>query len=184
MRKAPLATALGTALLLAACGGAGTGTAASQAPVANASAPSTPYSPPAPAASADTSGGYSDYYGYGTPAPKAAMPTGPLQLADSAKLGKVLAASNGLTLYTNKNDTPKSSACNSSCASIWPPYLTTTGAPAAPAGLKGTLGVVTWSDGTVQVTLNGQPLYFFGGDAKLGDATGDGIDGIWSAVRN
>jgi predicted lipoprotein with Yx(FWY)xxD motif len=181
----PFTTALAIAsvVVVAACGGAGSGApAATQPPVA---AASTPYAPPAPpSTSQDTSGGYGDYYGYGTPAPKAAGPTGPLLLTDSAKLGKVLAASNGMTLYTNKNDTPKSSACNNACAQIWPPLVTMSGAPAAPAGLKGTLGVVTWSDGTVQVTLNGMPLYLYAGDSKSGDANGDGIDGIWSAAKN
>src|SRR5947209_6685699 len=145
MRKA-LVAAVVAASLAAACGGAATGaSSATKAPLA--AATGTAYAPPAPASSADTSGSYGGYGGYGgygdygTPAPKAAMPTGPLQLVDSAKLGKVLAASNGLTLYTNKKDTAKTSACDSSCASIWPPYLTTTGAPSAPAGLKGTLGV-------------------------------------------
>ena len=109
MKRSGLAVALVSAALIAACGGAGSGTGTTQPPVAAASAAGTPYSPPAPAATSDTSG-YGDYYGYGTPAPKAAGPTGPLQLTASAKLGTVLAASNGMTLYTNKNDTPKSPA--------------------------------------------------------------------------
>ena len=43
---------------------------------------------------------------------------------------------------------------------------------------------MTWSDGTVQVTLNGMPLYLYAGDFKSGDANGDGIDGIWAAAKN
>jgi predicted lipoprotein with Yx(FWY)xxD motif len=166
---------------LASCGGAASGGAAPTTTAA--STPVAYATPAAQATSADTSG-YGDYYGYGTPAPKAASPTGPLQLAVSAKLGNVLAASNGMTLYTNKNDKPGSSACNSACTQIWPPLLVRSAAPAGPSGLMGTLGVVTWSDGTVQVTLNGQPLYLYAGDFKSGDANGDGIDGIWAAVKN
>ena len=184
MNRSRLVAVVAFALLAGACGGAGSGAPAATQPPVAASAPSTPYPPPAPAASPDTSGGYGDYYGYGTPAPKAAAPTGPLQLVSTAKLGSVLAAGNGLTLYTNKNDTPKASACNNACAQIWPPLLTTTGTPAAPSGLKGTLGTVTWSDGTVQVTLNGMPLYLYAGDFKSGDTNGDGIDGIWVAAKN
>jgi predicted lipoprotein with Yx(FWY)xxD motif len=176
MRRSPLVI---LSLALASCGGAASGVAAPTAtatPVA--------YSTPAAQATAADTSGYGDYYGYGTPAPKAASATGPLQLAVNAKLGNVLAASNGLTLYTNKNDKPGSSACNSACAQIWPPLLVTTGAPAGPSGLMGTLGVVTWSDGTTQVTYNGQPLYLYTGDSKSGSANGDGIDGIWAAVKN
>src|SRR5260221_13293973 len=124
--RSPLAVIVLSAVLAAACGGAGSGApAATQAPVAAAS--SAPYVPPIPGASQDTSGGYNDYYGYGTPAPKAASPTGPLQLVTTAKLGSVLAAGNGTTLYTNKNDTPKSSACNHACAQSLAPLLVTAG---------------------------------------------------------
>lgn len=186
LRTAALA-ALSIALV-SACGGAGTAAPAPyQAPVAAAS--SAPYVPPAPQSSAaDTSGyggGYGgDYYGYGTPAPKAASPSGPLQLVANAKLGSVLAASNGMTIYTNKNDTLTKSACDSGCASVWPPLLVTGSAMAGPAGFTGTLSTVTWSDGTIQVTLNGRPLYLYAGDFKSGDANGDGIDGIWAAAKN
>lgn len=169
-------------VVLASCGGAAS-VGAAPTPTPTATVASTPYAPAAQSTAADTSG-YGDYYGYGTPAPKAASPSGPLQLTSGTKLGTVLAASNGMTLYTNKNDRPGSSACNAACATIWPPLLVTNGAPAAPAGLMGTLGTVTWSDGTVQVTLDGKPLYLYAGDFKSGDTNGDGIDGIWSAAKN
>ncbi|HEV2250921.1 MAG TPA: hypothetical protein VGT60_10500 [Candidatus Limnocylindria bacterium] len=179
-----VAIAVASAVLIAACGGAGSGPAApTQTPVAKASAANTPYSPPVPAATSDMSGRYGDSYGYSTPEPKSG-PAGPLQLVASAKLGTVLAAGNGMTLYTNRNDTSTASACTGACASIWPPLRTTTGTPAAPSGLKGTLGTITWSDGTVQVVLNGMPLYRYTGDATSGDANGDGIDGIWAAAKN
>ena len=167
---------------LASCGGAAS-VGAAPTPTATASTAVAYSTPAAQSTAADTSG-YGDYYGYGTPAPKAASPTGPLQLTSGTKLGTVLAASNGMTLYTNRNDKPGSSACNAACAQIWPPLLVTSGTPAAPSGVMGTLGAVTWSDGTTQVTLNGQPLYLYAGDFKSGDTNGDGIDGIWAAAKN
>jgi len=184
--KRTIALALVSVVLVSSCGGAGSGgSTATKAPVA--AATGAPYAPPAPKTSEDPKGygGYGGDYGYGTPAPKATSPTGPLQLVANAKLGSVLAASNGMTLYWNKNDTLTKSACDTACESIWPPLLVTTGsAPAAPSGFTGTIGTVTWSDGTVQVTLNGQPLYLYAGDFKSGDANGDGIDGIWVAAKN
>src|SRR6266567_1733593 len=172
--------------LVSACGGAGSGAAtATKASVAAGS--SAPYAPPVPqSTSMDTSGygGYGNDYGYGTPAPKAASPAGPLQLVANAKLGSLLAASNGMTLYTNKKDTLTKSACDTACGSIWPPLLVTGSAMAGPTGFTGTLSTVTWSDGTIQVTLNGKPLYLYAGDFKSGDANGDGIDGIWAAAKN
>ena len=180
-----LSVAIASIVLVGACGGAssttGTGT---PAPVAAASAARTPYPPPAQPSAEDTGGGYGDHYGYGTASPKAVLPTGPLQLVDTATLGKVLASSSGMTLYTNKNNTPKASACTGPCAQIWPPLLVTSSPPAAPSGLSGALGVVTWSDGTVQVTYNGRPVYLYAGDAKPGEASGDGVGGIWAAAKN
>ena len=169
-------------LALASCGGAAS---SGPAPTTTATSAQVAYATPAAQATAADSSGYAgDYYGYGTPAPKAVSPTGRLQLTNGTKVGTVLAASNGMTLYTNKNDKPGSSACNTACAQIWPLLLTTTGVPAAPSGLTGTLSTVTWSDGTVQVTLNGQPLYLYAGDFKSGDTNGDGIEGIWAAAKN
>ena len=178
MRRAALIV---LSVALASCGGAAS---VGTAPTTRATSPTVAYATPAAQATAADTSGYGDYYGYGTPAPRTGGPAGPLQLTDTAKLGKVLAASNGMTLYTNKNDKPGSSACNAACAQIWPPLLVTSGIPAAPSGLVGTLGVVTWSDGSVQVTLNGQPLYLYAGDFKSGDANGEGIDGIWAAAKN
>jgi predicted lipoprotein with Yx(FWY)xxD motif len=47
------------------------------------------------------------------------------------------------------------------------------------------LGTITRDDGTMQVTYNGWPLYFFHEDAAAGDTNGQGIDefgGLWWLV--
>jgi predicted lipoprotein with Yx(FWY)xxD motif len=41
------------------------------------------------------------------------------------------------------------------------------------------LGTVTRPDGEEQVTYNGFPLYYFSGDLAAGDATGEGLNGVW-----
>ena len=93
--------------------------------------------------------------------------------------GNVLAAaSNGMTLYTFRNDSPNQSNCYDSCAVAWPPF---TAGPSATA--SGNLGIIERNDGTRQWTLDGQPLYFWQGDTQRGDATGDGVNGVWDVVR-
>ncbi len=51
-----------------------------------------------------------------------------------------------------------------------------TSQPTAGAGVTGQLGTLTRADGTTQVTYAGMPLYYWQGDAKAGDVTGDGVD--------
>ncbi|MEM9427170.1 MAG: hypothetical protein AAGA06_10760 [Pseudomonadota bacterium] len=91
----------------------------------------------------------------------------------------VTSAKNGLTLYTFRNDVKDQSNCYGDCAAAWPPFTASASAKA-----DGALGVIKRKDGTRQWTLNGQPLYFWAGDQARGDATGDGVGGVWDAVRN
>lgn len=95
--------------------------------------------------------------------------------ASSANLGTFLTGPNGMTLYTHAGDGPTSSTCTGGCATAWPP-LTTSGQPTAGAGVTGQLGTLTRTDGATQVTYGGLPLYYWQGDAKPGDVTGDGVN--------
>ena len=86
----------------------------------------------------------------------------------------------GLTLYVFDNDqgSPGTSTCNGGCATSWPPLLVNDGI----ASGVGALGTITRSDNTTQATHNGRPLYFFAGDANVGDTNGDGAGGVWHTV--
>ncbi len=97
--------------------------------------------------------------------------------ASSPSFGTVLTGPNGMTLYTHAGDTATSSSCTGSCATTWPP-LETKGQPTAGSGVTGELGTITRPDGTTQVTYRGLPLYYWQGDTKAGDTTGDGVEGF------
>ena len=97
--------------------------------------------------------------------------------ANSATFGMVLTGPNGMTLYTHAGDSATSSTCTGACATAWPP-LTSTGQPTAGTGVTGKLGTLTRADGTIQVTYAGLPLYYWQGDSKAGDVTGDGVNGF------
>ncbi len=97
--------------------------------------------------------------------------------AASANFGTVLTGPNGMTLYTHAGDSATSSTCTGQCATAWPP-LATTGQPAAGTGVTGQLGTLTRADGTTQVTYAGLPLYYWQGDTKAGDVTGNGVNGF------
>ena len=83
-----------------------------------------------------------------------------------------------MTAYLFVVDTGTSSNCYTSCASIWPPVLTT-GAPQAGTGADATLlGTTTRTDGKVEVTYAGHPLYYFISDNQAGDVKGQGVNGF------
>ena len=98
--------------------------------------------------------------------------------------GAVLASSRGLTLYYYTQDNPGSgrSACTGGCASTWPPLVAPVSAPAG-VRLPGPLGTITRPDGVRQVTINGYPLYTYVGDKAQGQATGNGIEGVWHVIK-
>jgi predicted lipoprotein with Yx(FWY)xxD motif len=101
-----------------------------------------------------------------------------IMVATNSKLGQILVGEKGMTVYLFVADTGTTSTCYTSCATIWPPVLTT-GAPQAGAGASASLlGTTTRTDGKVEVTYAGHPLYYFVQDKAAGDTTGQGINGF------
>ena len=99
--------------------------------------------------------------------------------ASSPSLGMILTGANGLTLYTYSGDSSGTSTCTGGCATAWPPLTVPAGQrPTAGTGVTGPLTTLVRTDGTTQVAYDGLPLYYWQGDAKPGDVTGDGVDGF------
>ena len=102
----------------------------------------------------------------------------------TTKIGGVTVLTNakGFTLYWFVPDTSTTSKCNGSCATYWPPVK---GPATAGAGVTGKLGTITRSDGSVQATYNGHPLYTYVADGAPGQAKGNGLNlsgGVWHEV--
>jgi len=100
-------------------------------------------------------------------------------------LGQILVDPQGRTLYLFAKDTGTQSECTGACASAWPP-LRGTGTPTVGGGADASLvGTTMRSDGGLQVTYGGQPLYLFSGDQNPGDTNGEGLvayGASWYAV--
>ena len=105
-----------------------------------------------------------------------------LGITQDAKLGPVLTANSGMTLYLFTKDTDGVSNCNDQCAKAWPPLLSST-LPSLPKGATGKLSLVKRQDGSEQVAYNGEPLYFWVKDTKAGDTTGQGVGKVWYVVK-
>jgi predicted lipoprotein with Yx(FWY)xxD motif len=94
----------------------------------------------------------------------------------TTRLGRVLVDGRGRTLYLFEKDRGPASRCYGACASIWPPATTTGTAVAGPGIAAAKLGTTKRSDGKLQVTYNGHPLYRYAADAKPGDVNGQGLN--------
>lgn len=109
-------------------------------------------------------------------APASAEDYGPMQVMQTS-MGKVLADSKGMTLYTFDKDADGKSNCNGDCAKAWPPAM-------AMASDKpvGDLTIIKRDDGSLQWADGGKPLYTFFKDTKPGDVMGDKFKDVWHAV--
>jgi predicted lipoprotein with Yx(FWY)xxD motif len=168
-----LATMVVIAVVAAGCASAG----ASPVTSPSAETPTMAATVAAPT-TAPTSGGGGRYGGGGsTPAPV----TGSIVVkVATTGMGKVLVGPTGLTLYIKSGDSKNSSTCTGGCLQAWPPLTVPAGATAtAGTGVTGTLGTFVRPDtGKTQVTYKGLPLYYYVGDSKPGDTTGDGVGGF------
>ncbi|MHB1065551.1 MAG: COG4315 family predicted lipoprotein [Georgenia sp.] len=95
-------------------------------------------------------------------------------------LGTFLVDGNGNTLYLFATDSPGTSTCEGPCLDMWPPL---TGEAGAGEGVDASLiGTLERRDGTVQVSYNDWPLYYYAPDDGPGDVTGQGVNDVWWVV--
>lgn len=104
-------------------------------------------------------------------------------LSSSEELGDFLVGANGMTLYIFANDSANTSNCVDACATNWPPATVSAATRlVAGSGIEGELGTIERADGSLQLTYNGFPLYYWKDDAQPGDTTGNGVGGVWGVV--
>jgi predicted lipoprotein with Yx(FWY)xxD motif len=117
-----------------------------------------------------------------TEPPAASADAATVALGENDTLGSFLVDDKGMTLYLFTKDTPNTTVCYDKCAVAWPPLLTT-GDPVAGEGVDASLlGTTNRTDGTVQVTYNGWPLYYYEKDKAPGDVVGQDVGGVWYVV--
>jgi predicted lipoprotein with Yx(FWY)xxD motif len=95
----------------------------------------------------------------------------------------VLVNAKGFTLYWFAPDTSTKSACEGTCTDYWIPLK---GPATLSPGVTGQLGTIKRSDGSVQATFDGHPLYSYVSDTAPGQNSGDGVNldgGLWHEVK-
>jgi predicted lipoprotein with Yx(FWY)xxD motif len=132
-----------------------------------------------------------------------------LKIAPAGSLSNALVDQAGRAMYRFDKDSnnPSTSNCDGDCAQKWPPVLVMPASNAnndnnnndvnnnininnnvnnvintivLPAGIdKSTIGVLPRKDGSMQLTVNKWPMYYFAKDTAGGQANGEAAMGTW-----
>ena len=172
MRLAPLTV---FAIVLAGCGNAAGGDAATpgvpEQTQATSAIPSQPETLiPTPNATSPTA----------TPVKQ----TGTVIKSAKSQFGMMLFDGTGQAIYLFDKEQTTKPECYGACAEAWPPVLTE-GSPAAASGTKqDLLGTTKRTDATTQVTYGGHPLYFYAHEGKneVKCHNIQGFGGLWLVV--
>ena len=105
-----------------------------------------------------------------------------IKLVANARFGKIITDGGGATLYFFTIDANGNSGCTAGCTALWPVYYVKT--PKIGAGLNAAdFGTITRTDGAMQTTYKGWPLYYYSEDTKAGDVNGDGFGNNWFVAK-
>ena len=117
-------------------------------------------------------------------APVPATASGNDLATGTSSLGTIVVDGHGMTVYFYTKDVKDSGAsnCTGGCLALWPAVKAASSTPKV-AGVTGTVGTIKRDDGTMQVTIDGMPVYTYAQDSKAGDVTGEGVGNIWFAVN-
>lgn len=110
----------------------------------------------------------------------------PTVAVGSSSFGSILFDGRGFALYAFTRDTRKHSNCYGACAAAWPPYILRGSLKAGKSTKRSLLGTTRRSDGKLQVTYAGRPLYYYVGDRQAGQVLCQNVveyGGTWLVVR-
>ncbi|MGC6480697.1 MAG: di-heme oxidoredictase family protein [Porticoccaceae bacterium] len=108
------------------------------------------------------------------------IPTEEISVANGILVGGVNSTKPQYAVYVFDSDPISAgvSNCYGGCASAWPPVYVTDDIASGVSNLDS----ITRSDGTLQVTYEGRPLYFYAGDQQPGERSGDSVSG-WHSIE-
>ena len=110
----------------------------------------------------------------------AGLMAAPVVSVHRSQYGRVVFDGRGFVLYAFTRDGHGPSRCYGACAKVWPPYVVKT----RPRGTH--LGVVRRTNGSLQVTYAGRPVYYYVGDRTAGQILCQNVSeygGLWLVIR-
>jgi len=109
-----------------------------------------------------------------------------LKVANKTVVGALeytLAGWEAFPLYSYSDDTSSKSMCTDKCSVAWPPVLSS-GDPSLLNSLSPSkVGTIKMSDGELQLTYGGKPLYFYSKEGVVNGANGFATTGSGNGVK-
>lgn len=110
-----------------------------------------------------------------------------VNLSTDATLGSILVDNNGNTLYFFTKDTNGASVCTDGCIDIWPVFYVEN-LEVGSGLLASDFGEITRTDGAMQTTYKGWPLYYYspsqdGVLEATGETSGEGVNNVWFVAK-
>lgn len=100
--------------------------------------------------------------------------------------GRHLANGRGRALYVFTSDSGRKSNCYDDCARAWPPYIVKARPRAVNGVRQALIGTTRRSDGRLQATYAGRPVYYYVGDSAPGEVLCQAVEefgGFWYVIR-
>jgi predicted lipoprotein with Yx(FWY)xxD motif len=108
-----------------------------------------------------------------------------IKLVDS-DYGQILSSGRGRALYLFTADKGNGSNCSGECAAAWPPYIVKSKPVAGPGVKAGKIGTTRRSDGRLQATYAGHPVYYYISDNEPGEVLCQAVNefgGYWYVIK-
>jgi predicted lipoprotein with Yx(FWY)xxD motif len=100
--------------------------------------------------------------------------------------GRILTNGRGRALYVFTSDRGKTSNCYGECARAWPPYIVKRKPRAVGDARPGLVGTTRRTDGRLQATYAGHPVYYYVADKAPGQVLCQAVEefgGFWYVIR-
>jgi predicted lipoprotein with Yx(FWY)xxD motif len=119
-------------------------------------------------------------------APAFAQGPRPTVVVKGSSFGRILFDGRGFVLYGFTRDPRARSTCDRACARAWPPFVVKSRPRAGKGAVARLLGTTRRTNGSLQVTYAGRPLYYYVGDRRPGQILCQNVSefgGVWRVVR-